>query len=558
MSHPYEKLSPDAALAEAANLLSRTNLDQTWMLVSLLSLMDSLPQSNDDHLLLFPMLNLEKVRLLSAAVLASKSLSYKTQDLSPNQFTALLNYVNAALGDVESLEAKRPLNDMGGSDLFFRFFFANLGNVQIHYQDIRFQERVGRLIAMFETLPRTHRSRMSDGFWVRADPALAAIQDFLGGQPIHLYAVCTHVFWYMCAPVYSEVLGRLKQAHAESASQVNLIQYLFSLCKVYGPRLALTVEMQPPPDLVTPYRDIIPRFMRIFARTTRELRDLMQTDKAYRQGTIAHRLSPLDRYPVVWLDKHRAIVPNYRFLYRNITDIMHFALREAVTWYDELRGGLQELYLHALLEAKLPAVIIIPERAYRRGKESVRGPDLILVEGDHLLLVESKARRFTVETRFSMTPQLLLSNLKGAIDSIVALQDKHAELSKGLPEYHNVQAVLDRARDTAPLFLSIVGNEVSMMGEMLRGLEQHDPDFPLRGFKHQWDILGIDGFERAVEFAASSKRTLRAVIEEHIARSKVVEHGTPAADLFGTIEPDMDSFAVSFFRRSLDDHRGAT
>src|SRR6202158_296067 len=517
MSHPYEKLSPDAALAEAANLLSRTNLDQTWMLVSLLSLMDSLPQSNDDHLLLFPMLNLEKVRLLSAAVLASKSLSYKTQDLSPNQFTALLNYVNAALGDVESLEAKRPLNDMGGSDLFFRFFFANLGNVQIHYQDIRFQERVGRLIAMFETLPLTPPSRISAGVW-----------------------------------------GRLKQAHAESASKVNLIQYLFSLCKVYGPRLALTVEMQPPPDLVTPYRDIIPRFMRIFARTTRELRDLMQTDKAYRQGTIAHRLSPLDRYPVVWLDKHRAIVPNYRFLYRNITDIMHFALREAVTWYDELRGGLQELYLHALLEAKLPAVIIIPERAYRRGKESVRGPDLILVEGDHLLLVESKARRFTVETRFSMTPQLLLSNLKGAIDSIVALQDKHAELSKGLPEYHNVQAVLDRARDTAPLFLSIVGNEVSMMGEMLRGLEQHDPDFPLTGFKHQWDILGIDGFERAVEFAASSKRSLRAVIEEHIARSKVVEHGTPAADLFGTIEPDMDSFAVSFFRRSLDDHRGAT
>ena len=49
-----------------------------------------------------------------------------------------------------------------------------------------------------------------------------------------------------------------------------------------------------------------------------------------------------------------------------------------------------------------------------------------------------------------------------------------------------------------------------MMGEALRGLELYDPDFPLKSFPHQWDILGIDGFDRAVELAASGFLTVSA------------------------------------------------
>jgi hypothetical protein len=551
--HPYEQLSPATALAEAANLLSRTNLDDTWALVALLSLVDTLPATNEERILLFPLLNWEKIRMLSSAVLASKALSYKKVDLTPHQFLQAMNYANAAaLGDKEILEAQGPLKNIGGSDLFFRFFFARLGNVQIRYQDIRFEDRVGRLIAMFETLPRTHRAKMPLEFWTRADIALAEVHKFLG-NPIHLYAVCPFVFSEHSRAVYADVLSFLRAARDQSASKMDLLLNLFLSRRKYGSRLVVTVQMEDHSDLEKIFRDIVPRFMRIFARTTRELRDLIHQQEVYRKGAVSYRLNPLERYPIVWLDKNRVIVPNLRFLFRNFTDILHFALQEAVPWYDELRGGLQELYLRALIEAKLSGVTIIPERTYKRGKQSVKGPDLILIENDRLILVESKARRFVAETRFTMNPELFVQNLGGAVDAIKALSLKHSELYQRLPEYEDVQAILDRTRCTEPLFVAVVGDEVSMMGEAVRGLERYDTNFPLREFSHQWDIVGIDGFDRAVELAASSGRTLREVIEEHISRSQVIDHDTPAADQFEMHEPGPASFARSFIRSGLND-----
>jgi hypothetical protein len=258
----------------------------------------------------------------------------------------------------------------------------------------------------------------------------------------------------------------------------------------------------------------------------------------------------LERFPVVWLSDTEVVIPNVRYLYRSFADIIHFSLwEEKLPNYDQVRGGLQELYLQVLIETRLPGVVVISERPYQRGKQSVKSADLTLIEDDRLILVESKAQRIRAETRLNMLPDNLLDNLRGAVEAIEKSEAKITDLYAGIPEFRNVQATIDQTRNRPLICVAVVGEEIAMMGEVIRELERSYPNYPLAGTKGLYCILGIDTFERAVEVAATSGRKLGDLLEEYIAEAAANRPEIPSADEFGGEIDLRDTFAVSFFQQ---------
>ena len=376
-----------------------------------------------------------------------------------------------------------------------------------------------------------------------ADPVLKAMRDFIGFPILSLAAVILGLLEIYKRP-YEKLLGRFDREAARKAGPVECFKVLLDNRREWQPRFVISVSL-------TEDRTALTRFLELFARTTRELRELRNNEPIYRRGDIARRLSPLERYPVAWLSNTEVVIPNVRYLGRNFADIIHFSLwEEQIPYYDQVRGGLQELYLQVLLETQLPGVTVIPERPYHRGKQSVRGADLTLIEDDRLILVESKAKRMRAETRLHMLPEELLGDLGGAVEAVRKSEAKLADLYDGLPELADAQATIDQTKNRDPITVVVIGEEITMMGEVIQQFSKSYPNYPLSGAKGLYCILGIDAFERAVEVAATSQRKLGDLLEEYIAEASADRPETPMAAEFGARIGLESTFACSFLSNS--------
>lgn len=538
----YDRLSPEQAFAESANILSCTSPRHVWSLCALLSVADAFAHRMPEEFPFFPALNQEKIRMFCEATLSSKALDYKTRELNVDQVIEALNYANRALTDYESINLMTELKGLAGPELALRFFISRLGNIQLRYQDPRFHERIGRLIGMFEVLPQTHRQKMPTDFWTMANPVLNSIRDFLE-FPILSLAGGVMALMELYQRPYQQIVTRYSKLAAGGTSQHECLRILLEERREYQPRFILPVEL-------TVERSALDKFLELCARTTRELRELRQKDPVYRRGDVARRLSPLERFPVVLLSDREIVVPNVRYLYRNLPEIIHFSLWEAkIPRYDEVRGGLQELYLQTLIETRLPNVITIPERSYRRGKQAVKSADLTLVEHDRLIIIESKAQRIRAETRLNMSPENLLDNLGGAVGAIEKTEAKITELYAHIPEFADVQVAIDQTRNNKPIIVAVVGEDITMMGEVIRELERSYPNYPLAGRSGLHCILGIDAFERAVEVAATSGERLAALLEEYMREASSTRHDSNPADEFGGPIELVNTFAASFIHQ---------
>src|SRR5215203_571161 len=322
----YDRLKPEEAFEEATTILSRTSPRNAWSLCALLSTEEAFVNNLEDFLF-FPHLNHEKVRVLCEVVLDSKTLDYKTGDLATDQIIDALNYGHRALTDYEGIRLMEDIRGHAGSELALLVYLSRLGNIQRRYQDHRFHERAGRLIGMVEELPQTHRHKMPAEFWTKADPVLKTMRDFIGFPIISLAAGILGLLEFYARP-HRELFARFDREAARKAGPLECFKVLLNNRREWQPRFII-------PVMLTEDRTALTRFFELFARTTRELRELRQNDPIYRRGDIARRLSPLERYPVVWLSSTEVVIPNVRYLGRNFADIIHFSLwEEKIPSYD--------------------------------------------------------------------------------------------------------------------------------------------------------------------------------------------------------------------------------
>lgn len=567
-------LNPKRAFKDAVTRLNSAYLDSLWELSSLLSTIEFF---SEGQVLSDSKLHLEHVRLLDEAILDSKAASYKSKQIDRRDAIYVLYRVIEPLDTPPGLAEVKSGMERSEMQHRLRKVFSLMGNVQITRQIWLPQIWLGRTFAMFEELPKkfiqhfpsSHRKFVTD-FYHRMQ------SEFKCTIPQLAFLFVLLILYYK--QVYKKLLNHLNNLWPQletglapsknwTDNQIKKLNVLLSLPYRESARPLLTftkekIKQFGPPFLVNVCID---EFIAHFSKTTDELRQ-MRTTRVYTLGGEGWGFSPLERYPIVFYGSkkqpEKCIVPNIRILATAVPDLLHFMLHDSFSSnendlraLDNFRGLVQEVYLRLMIKNKLPKLIVIEERDYLRGKRPVSGPDSTVIDLNtkRLIVIESKARRFLAETKYTMNEEILDQNLKDVYGAIRKLPEKINDLYKGLPAYSREQDAINQTKVNEPICVCVMGEDASLIMKSIRHRAEKEDDHPLHGFALPFCIMGIENFEIAVGISVSRDIPLAALLLEFIEDSTQIGLNSPAAELFRNRIPESGStYAESFFNKWVD------
>lgn len=359
-------------------------------------------------------------------------------------------------------------------------------------------------------------------------------------------------FYKPYSEIHSKIeayLARIDRKHLSNRERSQLLTQLIDSSKVWQDALIFK-----PQNLVIPGNSIftiekVLAYLRLVARTTQQLRELLYSVNAYSEGPLAERVSPLERYPIVELENGTYIVPNLNYFDMALTELPHFMLQETYrdNRYNELRGYIQELYLQKLIEGCLPHLNIIPEITYRKAKEEINGPDLTLIEGKKLIVLESKAKRMRVASRVAPASEALVEDIKGAFSAFEKIPSKIEDLYYGLPEYRSYKNILDMTRDSKPVATVVMGEGVYFMAEFVQDYLSDNPEHFLNKYTCPFCLIELDKFEDAVTIATTGNSSLHDLLRDYWEDSKITTvRGRPAEDFRGRKARNINPFIKKY------------
>lgn len=513
----------------------------------------------------FPLLNNEKCRLFSEAIIASSAASYKSTMLARGDLTYVLNGVAEALDDPRISE--EIVSGGARDEMLYAMqrFMARMANIQIRQQEIRSSSTIGRLLALLSILPQKHLDQFDPYSQNTVQRFAEEVPRILGAslRDLAMIFMLLRVYYQRVAHGALKFLESLPPSAAPRGTQNDRQAWLiYRLFDLPSPKPYLWFSYESLSSFVGAalLESAFSSFATIFARPIRQIREEAR-NPVYQIGPPGWRLSPLERYPVVRVDggqakdqSQRFIIPNVRTFMRSFGDVVHFALQEKCgNLYNEVRGLAQEVYIRLLIKDRLPSCLVIPEIPYRSPKGEKKGPDCTIVErqSQRLIVVEAKARRVLAETRFTMKEDVFDTNFSPVYDLLLRLQEKVRDLYAGLPEYVAYQAEIDTTRQSPPICVAVVGESVYMMNEIIRYRARTEAEHPLRDYPWVYCVMSMESFELAVEIAAYEGVSLSQVLEEFWDDGATMEPSGHMSDSFrGRAIQKGVSFAESFLRTS--------
>lgn len=537
---------------EAATYLNTMRLSDLWLVSSLLSCVDFLHDFEGKNMgihPLFPILNQQKVVMFDHAILLSHAREYKERRFSGQDFKAISNDL------IGAADYPLPLAvDASVDDKLLRGF-APIANAQLRFQDIDFRRAFGRTIALYKQIPEEHEEALRtkhDSHFVDIpsqfkDMFKLSIGDFL---MIGFVIFALYMVRYARMRIRDDLNEKVKALGAEAEKTQLLYHYLertiTERSHVIDSLAFRASELTGRGDVFT--AENVTSCLNIMARTTKELNDLYIQER-FRVGELSNRFHPLERYPIVLLDRRqheiyadplrdkRYVVPNLRYFGLAITTLPQYMMQECCpkNEFNEVMGSVQEQYLKRFVADRLPSLVLIPEIRYEiRHGDELRGPDLTLVDPAQrtLIVIESKAKIVTVASRVDPLGDQLLEELEETLSAFELLPRKIGHLKADLPEYQQYQQVINRVE--REMCVVVIAEGLIMMQEVLNLQLKQVPDHSLRTFTYPYCLMDVRGFEKAVEIAASNQIPLYDVLWKYwnagFEKSDPSQH---ASDQFG-------------------------
>jgi hypothetical protein len=554
---PRRSFPAHVALEHAASLINRVNLDFLWRLCTRLSIHD-LYTPYDYPFSAFPLLNPEDIRHFGQVIIASRAGFCGQKELDGETFRRVLNDCKDMLDDPEARNRLARANGTAGAHLALQLVLSQIANIQFPAQAPRPQEKIGRLVALLEALPRRFPEK------IPADHAesareLASTTAHLLGLPLSALATCffAAIQWTKLAYLHSTKVLSFRMDNPALITDSQMRQWGLVLSLLVPEDLsglkftaASMANLLAKPAARDAFLHSFGHFLRHFSGSTSDLRAL-SAQQSFQVGHLSGRLSPLERFPIVRLEeppgREAFTIPNAAHFLNSFSPVIDYMLIEKVgPSYSQVRGAMLEVYVRCLLEDRQPALLLIPERTY--GREERRGPDLTLIDRElkKIVLVEIKGRRIKLETRLTMTEDGLRENLEDAHAALLKLPKKLEELYSGRPEYSDLQPAIDETKGCLPVFVVVLSEGVYQMGELARKLGE-SPGDSLYGYKFPYCILALDIFEHAVEMARIRKKALVDLLYEHWEQSLRRDYQSASADMFGGSRiPESETYAGGF------------
>lgn len=515
-----------------------------------------------EHNFLMPTVNTENVSMLQRAILRSSASDSRRQYLTYADWS----YVHNEL--ITATSRRGLLDGLEAADVRLRRLLSTIANSQFRYQRNTIFERMGRTYALLDVIPTQYHTKLAlhqkDRF-INLPTVIPEIIGLTVREFLYIGFACfallnsrfdTHFLVTDELRSYTQPrTGSAVTRHAE------IIKSYLNHPEQYQGWLTFQ-----PTDLLVPEFDFITlekveRYLLLFARTTRELRDITNTRPEYLRGNIPDRLHPLERFPIVQLANNQYIIPNMRHFVLSMTEGLHYLIQEAYPddRYNQLRGYIQELYLQLLIKDRLPQTTIIPEVSYRKSGQRLDGPDLAVVDGvDNsddavLIAIESKAKRMRVATRVAPGSDALINDLDRAFQALQKLPSKVTDLYAGLPEYRSYQPRIDTTRHRTPIALVVVGEGVSFMPELINDHVQQTPGHFLQSYRFPYGIMALETFEQAIELAATSSTPLYELLQTYALNSQRSDfHQLPAEAFDGQASQSHERFVLNYMTLLFD------
>jgi hypothetical protein len=325
------------------------------------------------------------------------------------------------------------------------------------------------------------------------------------------------------ARTYAQSVRGLQDRRAEARAE--LLMKAIDTAKPIQRQLVFRAENLVPEDRAIFSLPRIRGFLDLLSASTEELRAIRDREPAYNMGHISVRISPLERFPIVRLERGRYIVPNFRYLEQSLKGNLRFALQEAYPGneYNQTLGTLQEIYIRSMISERLPQLVLIPETEYRKARDRNDGPDLTVIDrsAKQLIAIESKAKHVRAATRIAPASDELMNDLDGVLKALRKLPEKIRDLYAGLPEYAEYQDDIDLTEGCTPICWVVMGEGVHFLQDLLVSVARQDRGHFLNKFEFPYCVMGLDTFELGVEVAAHERAKLHELLQWYWEDSKV-------------------------------------
>lgn len=477
-----------------------------------------------------PVITPEHGRLFAKAVLSSTAKPYKSKKLNKADFKFVYNCLDEVIGDSSAFE----VNEDDTEPIHERLFrhLATLIDRQSSLQARDLPFRLARTYALMGVLPQEYAKPLKQSWGEHYLDISEVLKSHIGCNSRSMLLIGLHVISLVKErfQFLNRYLDKLKSAQRKTSSrdkQRFLIELLFE--KAADPKSFQFTES----ELIDAAKPFPPQevqaFLATIARSTQELREEREArPERYDLGALANQLSPLERYPIIRINKSSEqepnyIAPNLHFLDRLIPTLPHFAILDLTDEnlrkrYLDMRGLIHEYFIRNLVERHLPDLNVIPEITYDVSGQEWKGPDLTLVdvENDCIILVEAKAKRLQLKTRLESSLDPLSEDLSKVLKALDRLPQKIEHLKKGLGDYKTHESVLKKGFGKKPIAVLVMGDDLTHLSELARLYVQKSPDHFLQHYEIPYCVMGLEDFENAIDIAASNPISLYDLLHEYV------------------------------------------
>jgi hypothetical protein len=507
------------------------------------------------------MVNLQNVALFDHAVLASRAADYKADNLTSKDLPYVWNHLTGAL-DTDELDQAAESAD----EKVLRFF-ATRANFQLRFQRGNLREQLGRTFAMYDVMPTENEEKL------RARHGSNFVN--LPAEIRRRFGLSVQDYLMIGFGVFTLYMGRYDKHFKITDADRKYMKKEQNVglrgdearARVFGK--TIDQAKRTPGGLVFGAENLIMKgsptfcaerigaFLRMVSAPTQKLREMIRDEPVFSQGYLSDRVSPLERYPVVELDRNKYTVPNFRYFEHALTGGLRFMLQEVYpkNEFNEMFGSIQEIYVKQMVSERLPWLALIPETEYHRGRNRCDGPDLAVIDQSRkwLVAMESKAKHTRAGTRLAPASGQLLEDLDQVFDALRKLPTKIRDLYAGLPEYREYQTAVESTRSTTPICWVVMGEGVHFLPEVLSLLLRKDPDHFLNRYEYPYCVTDLDTFELAVEIAADRRANLHELLQGYWQSGQVVGHKEGMAEHFGGLGAELPSTFMAKYAGLLFD-----
>lgn len=547
------KLFAKSAFNKASQKLNPFNLNDLWSINGLFSSIEYFDSFIRGFNSFFPLLNFEKVAMLSKAILASKSKNYKIEKFNINLIPYIFNNLSDAAYTPELTEEgldfnKRLLN-----------FMAKKVTYQYNLQKLDLPKALSRTYVLYEYIPNRYKNELEKKHktnYVNIPEVFynnygLTVKEYLIIGFI-IFAYNNHIykkFFKINEKLFDEIVEKRKKGLSSNFNTKILIQIINDTSSTRNSLFFNPNNLQ-----VKNIIDIskINNFLILQARTSKELSEL-QTKFPFNKGDIAYQLSPLQRYPIVKTDDQKYIVPNMRF-YHTFTSNIHFILQDLFpeNSFNETFGSVFEFYIKDFLNDRLDNKIIIPETRYLKSKNNIDGPDVSIIDKkeNSIILIEVKSKNLKLDSKISPISDELIHDLNRSFDALEKLPQKYEDLIWGFKEYSywqkDINSIVRKDSDNVYTFV-VINHGVYYLPEIINLYRMSDKEHFLNKFPFKYGIITIENFETLVELACSRKEKLTNLLKSYWFASKDLSPKAHSAEQFEGLSVDKDNLYLNKF-----------